>query len=164
MDHPGNSPLTASRQYAYISIDSTQQKIRLLNVKPGGYDEEAISISLSHVRLSDKPTYVALSYVWCDKKAARTCSLDDVRLAINDSLYRALRRFRGESKCLTLWVDALCINQNDLDERSAQVQLMRKTYEGADSISAWLGIPQNNDNVEAAVRIVNPLTQRVSAD
>jgi hypothetical protein len=37
-----------------------------------------------------------------------------------------------------LWIDAICINQADLDERKQQVQLMRDVYSGASRVVVWL--------------------------
>ena len=49
------------------------------------------------------------------------------------------------------WVDAICINQADIDERSAQVKIMKIIYESADTVFAWLGLPFNDEETRLAV-------------
>jgi hypothetical protein len=55
------------------------------------------------------------------------------------NLWRALYYLRSESKPKILWIDAICINQEDLDERSSQVQLMRYIYQNSTRTVVWLG-------------------------
>ena len=163
MGKPGYDPADTNRSSPYTPIDSRQGEIRLLEIDPGDYDDD-INISLTCVQLAKKPVYIALSYVWGDTQSSRTCTLDGVPMPINESLDRALRHFRDESIFLILWVDALCINQADLEERAAQVQLMRHIYEGADSIFAWLGEPRNVENVQAGIEMLNALCDQASGD
>ncbi|KAG0647891.1 Heterokaryon incompatibility protein [Hyphodiscus hymeniophilus] len=58
---------------------------------------------------------------------------------VRANLYVALKRFRHKEKCVNTWIDALCINQRDLKERSAQVKQMHQLYTYADKVSVWLG-------------------------
>lgn len=54
--------------------------------------------------------------------------------------YRGLlANIQGNDEEIPLWVDAICINQQDLEERSAQVQLMKKIYQQAEGVIAWIG-------------------------
>jgi hypothetical protein len=144
----------------YTSIDSGQGEIRLLNIEPGAYDDD-LKMRFTHARLSEEPVYAALSYVWGDPQSPGTCTLDGVSISINKNLDLALRRFREDNNCLVLWADALCINQADLDERAAQVQIMRRIYEGAESIFASLGDPSNVTNHRAAIAMIGPLCKQV---
>ncbi|TRX92178.1 hypothetical protein FHL15_007045 [Xylaria flabelliformis] len=137
-------------------------QIRLLTIEPGRV-EDAIRCSLTTVSLDDKLKYEALSYVWGDptitqdifvnvfaktdrlSKALRHFHLRDrpdhggVAVPVTRNLFTALRRFRRCDKRRTMWVDALCINQQDLNERSSQVLLMSRIYSQCRSCQAWLG-------------------------
>lgn len=59
--------------------------------------------------------------------------------ASRSNLEKALRRMRNESQEITFWVDAICINQLDIDERSQQVELMGMIYKSARECILWLG-------------------------
>ncbi|KAH6674395.1 heterokaryon incompatibility protein-domain-containing protein, partial [Halenospora varia] len=56
-----------------------------------------------------------------------------------ENLEAALRRLRLSGKQRTIWIDAVCINQNDIQERQDQVSLMRQIYEQAEQVVIWLG-------------------------
>ncbi|KAF3045317.1 hypothetical protein E8E11_001892 [Didymella keratinophila] len=147
----------------YERIDSQMGEIRLLRIQPGAYDDDLV-ITLDVVVLSDEPIYQALSYVWGDTTPVATCFLDRIPFPLNRNLNRALRRFREESDELVLWADALCINQTDLDERAAQVRIMPRIFEGADSIFAWLGDPQDDECIQAAIAMMGPLCDFINND
>lgn len=55
------------------------------------------------------------------------------------NLEAALRHIRKSSHAITLWVDAICINQNDVAEKNHQVEMMREIFSGAELVIAWLG-------------------------
>ena len=61
------------------------------------------------------------------------------RFSVRDNLYAALRHFREKDRDVVLWIDALCINQENKKEKSAQVARMAEIYSSADSVCVWLG-------------------------
>lgn len=84
--------------------------------------------------------YEALSYVWGRSTEGRTINLDGQKVVpVTDNLHAALRRLRRLDKPRTLWVDSLCINQDNLAERNRQVQMMGRIYKSAGSVVIWLG-------------------------
>lgn len=85
------------------------------------------------VRTAKLPSYHALSYVWGDPNPSHQILLDGKALKITKSLYVALRAIQRDAneQSILVWADAICINQQDLEERSAQVVLMRETYHAA---------------------------------
>lgn len=112
--------------------------IRLLTLCPGNTLDE-IKCDLKTVSLADKPEYEALSYVWGSTKRDYTLTCDRRSLKITKSLHVVLRRLRRTSHARVLWIDQLCINQDDLQERSEQVQIMREIYRNARLVVLWLG-------------------------
>ena len=64
---------------------------------------------------------------------------------LGSSLYYALHHLRQPDQSRYLWIDAICINQEDLDERSQQVGLMRQIYSQASHVVVWLG-PEADDS------------------
>lgn len=73
---------------------------------------------------------------------------DGSTIPIAQNLCVALRHFRHQKECRRLWVDALCINQEDDNERSSQVPLMGGIYRRANRVIAWIG-PEENNSSEA---------------
>jgi hypothetical protein len=122
----------------YSQLSTTRKEIRLLHLEPGVWTD-TIHCRLLDVSLLDQPYYHALSYVWGDPKHREPITVDGRSWTITRNLFEALQRIRDEHSVVTLWVDALCINQADLDERSKQVQLMRDIYDSAEEVVIWLG-------------------------
>lgn len=66
-------------------------------------------------------------------------SIDDKLVSVTRSLEAALRHLRFRDRTRTLWVDYICINQSDIEERNRQVASMGLIYEHASSVLIWLG-------------------------
>lgn len=137
----------------YRPIDSAQGEIRLLEVASGRYDDDMV-VSLREVRLSDKPVCPVASYVWGHGLSTRPCIVDGIPMIVTSNLFDFLLYLRDYTTNRTIWVDALCINQEDLAERAAQVRLMKVIYEGAVRIYGWLGMPHNHEEARAAVAMM----------
>ena len=113
--------------------------IRIIEIRPGsGID--LVFCRLRTVRLSEKPRYEALSYCWGDPTFNQQIQCNHKPLAITTNLYAALTQLRHNTEPRILWADAICINQQDTDERNQQVQLMRQIYEMAERVVVWLGV------------------------
>jgi hypothetical protein len=123
---------------AYQPIDSENGDIRLIEVLPGHYND-AIQMNLHTNNLGDKPNYEALSYAWGTTPSSNRAIINGYPVPVRESLDLGLRRLRLTDEPRTLWVDALCINQNDVRERSHQVQQMCRIYKSAKQVVIWLG-------------------------
>ena len=88
------------------------------------------------------PTYEALSYCWGDPsdKIPIECN-GSGGLAITKNLHSALLRLQLPNQLRLIWADAICINQEDTEERGSQVRLMKDIYRFASSVVVWLGGP-----------------------
>lgn len=89
--------------------------------------------------------YNALSYVWGEPSITKPILVHGKELKVTTNLEAALRRIRTPDQSQTLWVDAVCINQNDLDERNSQVLHMASIYRSAKLVAVWLG-PGDEDS------------------
>ncbi|KAH6653958.1 HET domain protein [Truncatella angustata] len=133
------------------SLGQTILATRLLMLAPGTGDQP-LEGSLAYLDLTDSTIrYEALSYMWGTDKAPNPlrCQSSDIPITLN--LETALRSLRLRDGIRTLWVDAVCINQNDLAERERQVGYMRLVYSQADRVIVWLG-PSNDLNRAAIAR------------
>ena len=80
---------------------------------------------------------------------------------VGENLASALRHLRSRSNPLQIWVDAICINQEDDEEKSYQVKFMYSIFESASFVTAWLGSP--GDHTDAAMDAMNDVGQRFEA-
>lgn len=81
----------------------------------------------------------ALSYVWGPANFTRKILVSGKPVYVTDQLYHAMKHLRQRDKPRSIWIDALCIDQNDPDDRARQVSQMRQIYESATRVVIWLG-------------------------
>jgi hypothetical protein len=97
------------------------------------------------VPLSEQPDFNALSYMWGNAEADTYIIIDGLKFLVLHNLLMFLKRYCQEERPKSIWIDAICINQLDLQERTQQVQLMGKVYEQAATVIVWLGEDPSND-------------------
>jgi len=123
------------------------RSIRLLNLHPSSNLSAPLDASLFEASLDDFPSdrhsYEALSYVWGAPTGSVPCTCDSKRLLITPNCNDALRHLRLPNKHRILWVDAICIDQENseesLKERNIQITLMGEVYRSAERTLCWLG-------------------------
>ena len=125
-------------EYRTYPLDFTRQQIRLLEILPGGRSDE-LQVKILVASLLERPDYDALSYCWGDSEARFRIILNhDWYLSIRYNLYNALRDLRRTDSPVTLWTDAICIDQSNRGEVADQVGKMRHIYAGAQIVRAWI--------------------------
>ncbi|KAF5585235.1 heterokaryon incompatibility protein [Fusarium subglutinans] len=136
---PTIGPFTTAQLYDSIPIPSRSQCIRVLDIpkRPLAVDE-CLTGTLRTVDLRNSPKFTALSYVW-GKASDKTISCNGCDINITKSCYEALFSLREKCGDLTLWVDAVCINQDDANELAHQIPLMGEIYTWAEAVYIWLG-------------------------
>ncbi|KAI9868244.1 MAG: hypothetical protein M1813_006989 [Trichoglossum hirsutum] len=126
-----------------IPIDSASHEVRILELLPGPEGSQ-LSGRLVRYSLDDRyarQPYGALSYMWGEATAAKSIRLNqNTALEITDNLEAALQVLRYQDRVRVIWVDAICINQADIQERNHQVQLMRLIYRNSETVHIWLDI------------------------
>jgi hypothetical protein len=145
--------------YQYSPLEESKGEIRLLDLYSGDSDDD-INCSIRHVTLASTPEYTALSYTWGDLTIRKAILVGGQTLEVTVNLFDALCHLRSSQKTRTFWVDAVCINQGDLDERSKQVLRMRDIYTFAKTVEVWLGIA--DDDAYATMALVKNLGATVS--
>lgn len=124
---------------SYDKLDPSASQIRLLTIIPDENDENPVCGSLHTVSLNDTCDFDALSYVWGDTSVTVDISVDNCIVGVTPNLHAFLRKIRQPNTERTVWVDYVCINQNNISERNSQVALMCQIYSNARSVVAWLG-------------------------
>lgn len=123
-------------QYEALPIDPVEPRIRVLDLQAG---TGQIKCQVRTEVLSDDLQFEALSYTWGSAKTRSRIKLNGSDFMITKDLNAALKRFRYKDKPRTLWVDAICINQQDAAEKSVQVALMADIYRHCQRVLIWLG-------------------------
>ncbi|KAK8068576.1 hypothetical protein PG996_007688 [Apiospora saccharicola] len=121
------------------STPAHQWATRFFTLLPGRFDDPIQCRLLESTIGEMQNRYEALSYTWGDATDKVPISVNDGPVSVTKNLEVALRHLRRESETRTLWVDALCINQSDVAEVSAQVQRMWAIYEHAGRALVFLG-------------------------
>jgi hypothetical protein len=116
----------------------TPDSTRVISIKPGIFNAP-MDLRLKVISLDLKPKYEALSYTWGGSREKNTVSVNGFEMPITDNLFRALRRLRKKIFTRVIWIDAICINQANPEERSQQVAIMDRIYSTANSVEVWLG-------------------------
>jgi Heterokaryon incompatibility protein (HET) len=172
--------LTNLEPYHYSPLPSPSS-VRLLEIHPGTGEEIRCSLNVADLR--DNPRFNALSYTWADPRPSLLQSFtphhpqnrhpilcDGRVIYVTTNLYHGLRRLcdvgRHQNNTsgiddvavqTRIWIDAVCINQEDLAERSAQVAVMDDIYKAAGCVFAWLGTQDRY--TETAIRRIKELAQ-----
>ncbi|KAK2039164.1 HET-domain-containing protein [Colletotrichum somersetense] len=137
-------PSTTPQPYQYTPLRNDASEIRLFHILPAtSVDcqlkcrlETSDTLSVVHGTLK----YEALSYTWGIEHPTEKLTVNETSyLNITSSLASFLRQRRDPSKAMAIWVDAVCINQEDIVERNRQVSLMDMIYAVCTTMSVWMG-------------------------
>ncbi|KAK8147895.1 hypothetical protein G3M48_000773 [Beauveria asiatica] len=151
---------------------SRPRDFRLLQISPGPVDEP-LKLEINHFTLDDTnpPAYEALSYAWGQTVSPVTVhvltrsdsnTVVDGELSIGENLRVALRQLRNPLTPRTIWADAICINQEDLAERTQQVLMMADVYRLARQVVAFIGPAANDSNY--AIDLLDRMGNAIDVD
>ncbi len=103
----------------------------------------SIQCSIEHISLDNAPKYTGLSYTWGSSVRILSILVNGRDFMVTENLGAWLKHTQ---KALTdykismsFWADAICINQDDDDEKGWQVQQMPDIYKTAQYVTVWLG-------------------------
>ncbi|OTB18706.1 hypothetical protein K445DRAFT_19310 [Daldinia sp. EC12] len=141
-EQDGISDKPAPYKYRPLSLSA---HTRVLELQPSLDQSAPICCSLFEVNLDHEgqAEYDALSYTWGAPSFTEEVFIDRSYLMITPNLFYALRRFRMPTETRMIWVDAICINQEDDKEKARQIPFMRQIYRSASSVLVWLGIDES---------------------
>jgi hypothetical protein len=123
---------TVQHGYIYQPLDPTKNEIRLLQLLPTKFVDGVrcpLECTLFTTSLDAIPNYNALSYVWGDQSNPSQILLNENAFSVTENLGAALLQLQSPMTLQDLWVDAICINQADIKERSEQVIKMRQIFQ-----------------------------------
>ncbi|KAI0530169.1 heterokaryon incompatibility protein-domain-containing protein [Xylaria digitata] len=133
------------------------QNIRLLKLLPGHLADDVQCGLTTHLLSPDIEKYEALSYVWGSPTVTKPIYVNGDSLQVTVNLHSALRHLRRVNEPRILWVDAVCIDQSDLDERAHQVSLMGDIYRSTERVIVWLG--ESDSWTERTFRLLKTIAE-----
>jgi hypothetical protein len=101
-------------------------------------------------KANDPNNYVALSYAWGLEKPTETIFVNDQQVQVRENLAAALKQFRTMEYFTSggrIWIDTLCINQDDDEEKQDQIEMMSMIYNLAGNIIVWLGVEEDYSSI-----------------
>lgn len=141
----------------YRPLEADRGEIRILELLPGSFDSDIRSqLMYTTLKGPDSIPYEALSYVWGKPEFTEPLEFEGHQVLVTKNLATALRHLRpdaGENP-RRIWVDAICINQNDVAERNHQVTIMKDIYSHCTADLAWLG-PDSSSPDEPSEQVEN---------
>ncbi|KAI1878374.1 uncharacterized protein JN550_000556 [Neoarthrinium moseri] len=157
------------RKYKYPHLPN--QCIRVLELQPETSADAGLRCRLVVQKIDNIP-YEALSYVWGKPTVYHSAIYcqdgtdedDEGEIRIGGNLTRALIAYRLTDRPRRIWVDAICINQDDLAERQAQVRMMGAIFHGAQQVLCWLGGFKNPELEEPAALIAIGFLRQFNTD
>lgn len=142
----GQSKTSAGNPYPYTPIDRLVGEIRLLRMIRNRRNRElAPDFELINAKLEDNMDFMAFSYTWGDDTDQREIVIAGVPVKVRRNLHEIpmhmaqVMRLSDSFEQVDCWFDALCINQNDITEKSMEVRRMSQIYAASECVHAWLG-------------------------
>ena len=150
--------------FKYERLEKDEIRLLQLHESSDHGSAKTLSADLKTIRLHDNDgspstEFEALSYYWGTEKADRTLSLNGAPFLIRSNLDTALRELCKQKTERVLWIDAICINQADVNERSEQVRMMSSIYRRAARVIIWIG-PHWPERKGVAAEAIQGFVQR----
>jgi hypothetical protein len=130
----------STAMYNYTTLN-TPHSFRLLRFDTSSVISDGICFTIEEYDRTnpDCPAYTALSYAWGDASVKEQIKLDGIPIPITANLHEALAHLKEMFPDIIIWIDAVCIDQDDPQERGHQVAQMGKIYSNAENVISWLG-------------------------
>ena len=124
---------------------------------------DVISLRITQYAISRRPAYIAVSYTWGSAEdAGRVVRVNGRPFAVRQNLWKLLWHLRQQGESRFLWIDALCIDQKNLNERNFHVNLMGSIYQGASLVIVWLGLPSDDRRQARALEFIHEMALSIT--
>lgn len=152
---------SSNRLYGPRPMDASKRQIRLIYIQPARSFEDPVVCELKCCCLTDTELqYTTLSYCWGQPAFDSTLICNNIAVHITANLHYALRRVRQASFGLPIWVDQICIDQSNLQERSEQIQIMISIYRGSKRLFIYIG--EEDGTTDAAFGFLQQMLQELT--
>jgi hypothetical protein len=126
--------------YTYSPLDRSRPTIRLLEILPNSTKGQ-LSLAIKHVSLAEaKQQYHTISYTWGNDEPSHRVYINSQYLLLRDSIFSFLMHCYGARSSLPkwFWIDSICINQSDINEKNQQVPIMGQIFRDSYGTLIWL--------------------------
>ncbi|KAK8093705.1 hypothetical protein PG997_000390 [Apiospora hydei] len=133
--------MSAPDLFIHQPLGDASRQIRLVTIEPIDHAHPTVIVcrmETFQLEGDGRPPYKALSYQWNALEGAKFIMLNVKLIKVTSNLYQALMQFRRDTTIRHLWIDALCIDQTNHDEKSQQIPLMGNIFAYADEVLVWL--------------------------
>ena len=127
---------TALEEYKYSALKPGQ--IRLLKLSKWTL-ASPVFCELVHVRLDGAPEFETISYTWGTQRVFKRLILNGRFFDVSERVYEVVHDRASSFMTRLIWIDSICINQCDNDEKNIQVRLMKEIYNSSCHTVIWLG-------------------------
>lgn len=134
-----------TRTYRYRQLKGLHS-IRLLRFLPDSTSEDIRCTIDEYDTEAEHIPCAAFSYVWGDARVRHVITIDGKTAYVTSNLKEALAHLAGEFSEWSFWIDAICIDQDNTEEKMHQVAQMRTIYSNADGVVMWLD--PGNEEIE----------------
>ncbi|KAE9374144.1 HET-domain-containing protein, partial [Stipitochalara longipes BDJ] len=150
----------ADKSTKYLPLDqSIERTFRVLTLLPGPKDSQP-RCTLSVSTWGDGHcSYEALSYVWGDSEARKPIMVNGKMFEVTENLFSALSHLQFADRPRSLWIDAICIDQENIKERNHQVASMGGIYRNCRKVLIWLG--EKDNETESAVDFIKSTFEEI---
>src|SRR4051794_7217871 len=168
----GDSPCGSNNEkarFCHKPLPDATTCIRLFEIVPGAPGQMVnLKLTIHRVPTTELKSlstikYTALSYMWGPPRPSREVLINGFSFSIRENLWNFVQQLAVDASGY-LWADAICINQEDLEERNSQVSMMGSIYESALSVIAWVGPCTDETETEIVFSFANEWAQQKTED
>ncbi|KAF2872314.1 heterokaryon incompatibility protein-domain-containing protein [Massariosphaeria phaeospora] len=150
-----DDPESTLPPYEYAAIDA-ENETRVLILQPAEQFTDALQVELlhraiapaiAHYENANLLAYDAVSYCWGASDFFYGLECQRTALKFTHNVDSMLRHFRKRTRALCLWIDAVCINQSDNEEKAQQARRMGPIYARAEKVRVWIGDAKEKDRL-----------------
>lgn len=124
------------------------EAIRFIELLPGtASDTISVNFVYDTLLMKPPPMFEATSYTWGDPTPTRTILCDGTEFEVRQNAHDFLQQLRLPDRSRMLWMDCICINHQNPDERATQVEMMHAIYRDAMAVIAWIGLQDNSSSL-----------------
>jgi hypothetical protein len=126
--------------FRHEPLNYEADQIRLIQVGPGS--RHLVQCTLRHCDIAACPPYKALSYTWGRPYPTEEILLNGARFSARENLWQYLRTFQPNEDEF-FWIDQICVDQENIEERNHQVEFMGDIYHEASEVVIRLGCAED---------------------
>ena len=146
--------------FMWPPLEDARTQIRLLHLQPHSSDEDEISAELEVFSKDSAPPFNAISYTWGIAAPEHAIEINGTSMIVRPNCRYALWQARKHFPNTRVWIDAVCINQDNIAEKSDQVAIMGDIYEMAAHVLACVGpADASSDEIKDALADIDAVLQ-----